>query len=296
MTVTYNHEPFIEQAVQSVLSQVTSFPFELVIGEDCSTDATRALVERMARENPETVRLKSQIRNLGPARNFADTFERCKGEFIAILDGDDYWTCPDKLEKQVHFLEQNPDFVACFHDVEIHEPGQEPRLSTEPGLSPVLELKDLFRNNPIATLSIVMRNHVLSDFPAWFNECPVGDWPLYMLIAAHGKIGYFNEVMGVYRIHGGSIFGGEGTEHDLLCQAAVLEKVSGYFEPQIEQIIRRELTRRHYSLARCYWHRGAYGKSLKRALMTVVSRPILQNLDWKLKMIARMLGGGFLSR
>ena len=295
LTVTYNHEAFIEQSVRSVLSQVTSFPIELVIGEDRSTDSTRSLIEGLAREYPEIIRLNLQARNLGPALNFIDTFQKCKGKYIALLDGDDYWTCPEKLERQVQFLEQNPAFAACFHNVEVHESGKEPRLFCGPDQSPVVGLEDLVRHNPVPALSIVFRNHLFSEFPAWFEECPVSDSPLHMLTATHGKFSYFNAVMGVYRIHAGSVHGKAGMEHDLRCKAAVLEKVGGYFGPQIERVVRRTLTRRHYSLALSSWDRRAYWTSLEHALKTIISRPLLRNLDWKLKMIARMTGGGFLS-
>src|SRR5256885_17089820 len=102
--VTYNQEKFIAQAVNSVLAQQTSFPFEIVIGEDCSTDGTRGIVQRLVAENPDKIRAICREKNLGMLENHRATYGACRGEYIAFLQGDDYWTDPQKLHKQREFL------------------------------------------------------------------------------------------------------------------------------------------------------------------------------------------------
>src|SRR5262245_40033788 len=93
--LAYNHEQFIAQAVESVLAQKTSFPFELVIGEDFSTDNTRTILQDYAARNPGVVRLQLADFNHGPKPNFIKTFSACRGQYVALLEGDDYWTSPD---------------------------------------------------------------------------------------------------------------------------------------------------------------------------------------------------------
>ena len=113
---TFQHERFIEQALESVLSQELSFPLELVVAEDCSTDATAALVGAFAERHAGLLRPLLRERNLGPVENFIDALAHCRGEYIALLDGDDFWTSPGKLQRQLSFLETHPEYSACTHD------------------------------------------------------------------------------------------------------------------------------------------------------------------------------------
>ena len=103
--ITYNHERFIAQAIESVLMQQTDFAVELVIGEDCSTDGTRAIVRDYGERYPERIRLLLPEHNLGMMPNFVATLKACRGQYVASVEGDDYWTDPHKLQKQVDFLE-----------------------------------------------------------------------------------------------------------------------------------------------------------------------------------------------
>ena len=117
--ITYNHERFIAQSIEGVLMQQTDFAVELVIGEDCSTDGTRAIVRRYGERHPERIRLLLPERNLGADANLAAVLKACRGQYVALLEGDDYWTDPTKLQKQVDFLEEHPDYVLCHHDAVI---------------------------------------------------------------------------------------------------------------------------------------------------------------------------------
>ena len=126
--ITYNHEKYVEKALRSVLEQETEFPFEVVIGEDCSKDNTRQIVKQVAAEYPEReVRFLFREKNLGrPTLNVYETTMECRGEFLAYLEGDDFWTDPKKLQKQVDFLRSHPEYigVTCTN-VMIDENGDE---------------------------------------------------------------------------------------------------------------------------------------------------------------------------
>jgi len=124
--ITYNHAPYVEKALRSVLSQKTDFPFEVVVGEDCSTDGTQDILKRIAAEYPEheptgnsdkQVRLYLRSENSGgrPTLNVYETVMRCNGEYLAYLEGDDYWTDDNKLKKQIDFLESHPEYIATTH-------------------------------------------------------------------------------------------------------------------------------------------------------------------------------------
>lgn len=117
--LTYNHRPYIRQALESVLSQVTSFPFEVLVGDDASWDGTSEIVREYAKRYSGQVTGIVRSHNMGATRNLADLFSRCRGRYIAGCEGDDYWTDVDKLEKQVRFLECHPEYIACSHEIEI---------------------------------------------------------------------------------------------------------------------------------------------------------------------------------
>ena len=102
--ITYNHERFIAQAVESALMQETDFDYEIVIGEDCSTDGTRQVLLDLHDRHPDRIRLLLREKNIGASHNFVGTLEACRGEYVAFLDGDDYWTCPNKLQKQANSI------------------------------------------------------------------------------------------------------------------------------------------------------------------------------------------------
>lgn len=119
LMITYNHEKYIAQAIDSVLMQKTNFDYEIVIGEDCSTDRTREIVLEYKAKHPGKIRLLLQEKNVGMMQNFIDTLKACTGKYIALLEGDDYWTDPYKLQKQVDILEAHPEYSLCFTDRRI---------------------------------------------------------------------------------------------------------------------------------------------------------------------------------
>jgi glycosyltransferase involved in cell wall biosynthesis len=204
--ITYNHERFVAQALEGVLMQKTNFDYEIVIGEDCSTDRTREIIKDFIKKYPEKIRLLLRPQNIGAARNFVQTFSTCKGRYIALLDGDDYWTSPYKLQKQVDFLESHPECSECFHDVQVVSEEDKPLFISSPRRKkPRYTLKDLLKGNFIYTCSVVYRKGLMKEFPEWIYKVSIGDWPLHILNAQYGDIGYIDEVMGAYRVHSGGI-------------------------------------------------------------------------------------------
>lgn len=206
--VTYNHEPFIAQAIESVLMQRTNFAYELVIGEDCSTDGTRRVVERYAERHPDVVRPLFREQNLGMHRNFVDTLSRCRGEYVALLEGDDYWTDPYKLQKQAEFLDEHPEYVLVSGNaVTIREDEGYRVLRVAKEDQPVsfdFGARELMLGNPCLTLTVMFRNGLVREFPDLYYRGSGGDRRFYLLLSEHGKCRYVNDLVGAYRVHSGS--------------------------------------------------------------------------------------------
>ena len=209
LVITYNHRPFIAAAIDSALGQRTNFDYEILISEDYSTDGTRELVLDYHRRHPERIRLILSERNVRSNAVIARGIAAAQGEFVALLDGDDVWTSPEKLQKQVDFLDAHPDCALCFHNAQVvHEDGSRPPfLWTPPGQETISTMEDLWRGNVIATASAMIRRRALPQIPPWYDALfPITDWPLYLLAAQHGTIGYIDEVMSVYRYHPGGLY------------------------------------------------------------------------------------------
>ena len=208
--ITYNHEKFIREAIDGVLSQQTNFGFELIIANDCSPDKTDEIVNEYINIHPKgnCIKYFSHKKNLGMIPNFIFAMEKCKGRYIALCEGDDYWTVPLKLQKQVDFLEANDDCNICFHSVyELNNDGKKEKSLLNTSLKEeTYTIEDLAKGNLIHTPSVVFRNLFGGKLPSWFFESPAGDYPLYMLCAKNGSIKYLPEPMAVYRKHDGGIW------------------------------------------------------------------------------------------
>jgi glycosyltransferase involved in cell wall biosynthesis len=211
LMITYNHERFIAQALDSVLMQQVDFDYEIVVGEDCSTDSTRQILIEYQKKYPEKIRLLLPGKNLGMIGNMVETCNACRGDYIALLEGDDLWTSPQKLQKQVDLLEAHPECSGCFHNVLMAHEGapEKNRLFHEAPLAKrFFALKDILSSHFIPTCSTVFRAGMFTGFPDWYLEMPMGDWPLHILNAEHGPYAYLDEVMATYRIHGGGAWSG----------------------------------------------------------------------------------------
>lgn len=207
--ITYNHAGTVAQALESALSQQTAFPVELLVGDDCSTDGTREIVERYARAHPDRIRAFLHPKNLGffGKFNFLSVYEAARAPYAILLEGDDYWTSPLKLQRQVDFLERRPDCSACFHDCYVQDGAalDTGRLYLSASVKRDLGLKDLIGDMFPHTTSILFRRGVLGPFPAWFNDLELTDLSLVALLASKGLFGYLADApMSVYRTAGGS--------------------------------------------------------------------------------------------
>jgi glycosyltransferase involved in cell wall biosynthesis len=247
-TTTYNHGSFIAQAMDSVLAQRTSFPFEHIVGEDCSTDGTRDIVAGYQQSHPGIVRAILREHNVGRRRNFVECLQACQGTYVAILEGDDYWTAPHKLQHQADFLDAHPELAICFHAVARQIDGR----IVEPAPQQVAQGKsrytvaDLLQGNFIATCTVMFRNRLFAGFPDWYATIPAGDWPLHILNAMHGDIGYLPEVMAVHRTHGGGVWSHQGVAERRLQILHMLRIFRDNLPPQYRKQLERSIARWHF--------------------------------------------------
>lgn len=283
LVVTYNHRPFITAALDSALGQRTRFEYEILVSEDCSTDGTRELVLDYQRRNPGRIRLILSERNLRSNAVVARGFAAARGEFVALLDGDDAWTSPDKLQKQVEFLDEHPDCALCFHNAEVvHEDGSRaPWLWTPPGQKTVSTLEDLWRGNVIATASAMIRRAALPEIPAWYDALfPITDWPLYILAAQHGAIGYIDEVMSVYRYHPGGLYSPKSEWQKLDATARFYRVMDANMEGRYHRTVQAAYSTYFFEWAAEYLKRGDFLRAQRCLWRSLAGGGIGRGVSW----------------
>ena len=210
LMITYNHEKYIAQALDGVLSQETSFPFEIVIGEDCSTDNTREVIRSYQNKYPEKIRLLISEKNVGANKNFARAYANCKGGYIALCDGDDYWDDDSKLQKQLSVLLVNSGAVVAYHDVvllsSLHSGNAITLLTASGKLG--YSCEHLSKYEFLPTLTMLFRK-VLKDLPEEFFKVTNADTFIISMLGAYGSAIYVADIRpAVYREHEGGIWSG----------------------------------------------------------------------------------------
>jgi glycosyltransferase involved in cell wall biosynthesis len=230
--VTYNQEKYISQAIEGVLIQKTKFKIKLFIGEDCSTDNTRAICQKYEKENSERIELICTAQNniIDNAKNVYRACADSGAKYVAMCEGDDYWIDENKLQTQVDFLESNPDYSICFHN--IYELSADRGLRLSPFYTSKEEktytIEELARGNFISTASVVFRNGFVNIHDL-FKEALIGDYVLYLINAQHGKIKYLVAPMSVYRIHNNGIYSSKSQKYQCEGLIRTLKKLIDYF-------------------------------------------------------------------
>ena len=211
--VTYNHEKYIAQAIEGYLMQQTSFKFEILIGEDCSTDNTKKIVEEYVLKHPDKIKLITSESNVGVHNNAVRVNKEVKGKYLTQCDGDDYWTDPLKLQKQVDFLEQNQEYIMCCHySKRIKENNEIYYMNLNP--KPIVySFEDILFDNDFETVlnTILFRNttEIREIYSTdWFFKFNAPDrfLKLYLTFTSGKKIYVLPEIMCCYRKHSGGIW------------------------------------------------------------------------------------------
>jgi glycosyltransferase involved in cell wall biosynthesis len=209
---SYNSAEWLPRAVRSIFEQQTAFSFELVIGDDFSTDDTAIVLRSLQAQHPERIRVLNRVAKLGMQRNYYDVFEHCRGKYIAWLDADDYWTDPNKLSAQVAALEADDSISACGHFVrQVSSTGEVVRQRC-PSMSPGrYGLADIIAENFIPSPSIMFRNGVhRAAPPSFFALSGLVDWPVLLQSALVGDLLLLDGVMADYVLTPGSAYMSKG--------------------------------------------------------------------------------------
>jgi|ERR1051326_7839717 glycosyltransferase involved in cell wall biosynthesis len=287
LIITYNHEAYVSQALESVLMQQTNFDYEVVIGDDCSTDRTRKIVIDFQRRYPNQIRLLLPNNNLGMHNNYIETLKACTGKYVAVLEGDDYWTTSDKLQKQADFLDAHPGSAICFHNVEAF---YEDNRSSPWNLCPkdqkaISTLEDLLVANFIPTCTVMFRNGLIREFPQWVYTLMMIDWPLHIFNAQHGDIGYLNEVMSVYRIHPNGTFSMKSNIVHQLEFLKMYEWLNNYLPSEYHSIIKNRMFSCWFNLTMAYLEECDMASARRFFYLCLKERPFTKNAYQKLKLI-----------
>jgi glycosyltransferase involved in cell wall biosynthesis len=246
LMLAYNHQKFIARAVESALDQETTFPYEIVIRDDNSTDDTPKILAQYQANYPALLRVLPTDRRLGMHQNLRETYRACRGEYLAALDGDDFWTCPQKLQRQADFLDAHPQCSACFHNaLVIDEDGNyfdKPFCWAEQKEFATVE--DMLARNFIPTSAALYR---FRRFPKGFltelRGVLVADWPVNVAYALQGPIGYLKEVMSVYTKHAAGLWTGASSADKVRSLEDMYTAIDRYTNQQYAPLIQALITR-----------------------------------------------------
>ncbi|WP_234736019.1 glycosyltransferase family 2 protein [Tellurirhabdus bombi] len=265
--VTYNQVRFIAEAIESALNQETTFPYEIIVADDCSTDGAREVIEAYQKKYPDKIRAILHEKNLGGAGKFnaISAIEASRGQYIATTDGDDYFTSPHKLQKQVEFMDAHPECSTCFHNAQIiwEDGSYAPELVNGPEQKLISTVEDLVGEDEVwfmATSSVMFRNGLLTDYPDWFYESKSGDIPRYILLAKKGKIGYLPDVMSVYRKNrDGVSFTDHRWDADFLYnRIGMYEGINRELDYRFDRVLRKNIARYYRMMLDSKQYEGRY--------------------------------------
>ena len=276
LIITYNHAKYIAQAIESALIQKTDFEYDIVIGDDCSTDGTREVIDSFRARYPEKVVVLQKSNRLGVVPNFTRTLEACKGEYVAIVEGDDFWTSPQKLAKQVRFLDTHRNYALVFHNVVVvfEDGSRSPYLHCPSDQEATTTINDIIRANYIATVSVMFRRNLFGNFPESMRKLVFADWPLHILNSQHGKIGYISEPMAAYRVHSNGAFSQKSSVWQLEQSVKLYDCLEGYIPPTYVRTVQAARFRAWYALFIEHKKQNDLQKAREYALKCLTYRPL----------------------
>jgi glycosyltransferase involved in cell wall biosynthesis len=237
--------------------QKTDFDFKLIIGEDCSTDRTRLIVADYVNKYPDKIRPIFREKNIGLMPNFIDLIGVCNSsEYLAWLEGDDFWTDPLKLQKQIDFLDHNPGFTMSSHNAGVMMEDKIVKSYCKPNHPAVIDLEYLLTyGSGGPTCSLVIRNKAIKKLPDWFWKIPAGDWAIQIVAAESGKMKYFPYAMATYRRHGKSALYHQKKEAQSKGESdfcipskrtlAMIDLLDGYFDNKYSELLK---------IQKIYWY------------------------------------------
>ena len=203
---SYNQERFIADAIDSVLKQETTFDFEIIISDDCSSDRTISIVEDYVKRHPEKVRFIKGTTNVGGPNNLKRVIQASSAKYITCLDGDDYYLSTNKLQKQVDFLESHAEYSACFHNtMDVNECGEKLGIFNPLDFHQIHDAAEFIREKWFVPIHSAVLRRELIEFPNWYDTVMNDDYVIHLSVVKHAPYYYMPDVMVAYRHHSNEI-------------------------------------------------------------------------------------------
>lgn len=258
--ISFNQANYISETIGGFLCQKTNFPFEIIIGDDASTDGTQKILEEYAIKYNPLIRLIFNKKNKGAISNLTNVASQAKGKYIAFCEGDDYWHEPNKLQLQIDFLETNPDYSICCHDYNINIDGN--IFETDQKIKfDCLNIEEYSKTLPnIQTLTVVFRNSLNPLIPENLLDKVTGTVFIYLRLADIGKIKFFDHQMATYRIHSSGIWSGKTERQRTEMALQNIEAMHDFFSARPD--IARDLANRHAFQSITFANRSLVKRSL----------------------------------
>lgn len=205
--ITYNHEKYIRQCLDGFVMQQTNFKFEIVIHDDASTDKTAEIIKEYCRKYPGLFKPILQDKNRYTEKKgilIPYVYPRCKGKYIALCEGDDYWIDPLKLQKQVDFLEENSEYSLIYSRAVVVDENSNSIKKSVSGITGNISKHLILKYNPIVTATVCYRKEYLQEYYKFYSvfnfKLKMGDYPLWVFLSLKGKFKYLADICAAYRV------------------------------------------------------------------------------------------------
>lgn len=263
LMLAYNQQQYIDEAIRSVVLQQTNFDYELIIGDDGSTDDTMARCREWQQRYPNRIRLLDHRENVGLARNFIRTYNQATGRYIAICEADDFWTDRRKLQIQADFLDAHPEYSMCFHRVVNYYQADGSKSLSNGRQKAEMTIADVAMCNYITNVSIFYRRGLFGPLPQWMDQVTSYDLVMHLLTLQYGKVYYMRRVMAVYRKLDTSIWTGGDKERRSYISCKNRDLLMAYFKDRnkdVYDILRCSNARNCLDMANVFEAEGKHSK------------------------------------
>jgi glycosyltransferase involved in cell wall biosynthesis len=244
VVTAYNHEKYIAKGLESILMQKGTFNLEVILGDDCSTDRTRQIMQEYQLKYPDIIVLLPQTANMGMPKNVKRCLDACSGDYIAFCEGDDYWTDMYKLQKELEFLQTHPDHSLCFNAIMFYYEGEKRYAPFSDQLflkNDTLTTEDILEKNYIGTVSCCMyRTSIIRQLPEEIYNDFFGEWVLNMACGRLGKIGFIRDWMSVYRKHEKGLWSGMVPIDQWRTMSAAIDSYNQLFNYEYNEQFRKK--------------------------------------------------------
>ena len=289
ISLVYNHEKYLHEFFNGILSQKHDFDYELIIGVDKSNDHSKEICLEYQNKFPLNIKVIAHDERVGMFNNFYSVYSACTGQYVAICEGDDYWTDECKLQKQVAILDNNIKAVMCFTDIRVFDNDKQeyfPNWTNND--KEKYTIKDIIKFDSISTCSVIFRNGLMTSFNKAFNNLPMVDWPFYLHLLLHGDAYYLPDITSVYRVSFDSSYSKNSVIEQLIKKHRVYEYLLG--QPSFENY-RKEIIKAYYISLYAISIRLKKGEIIRVKYMYIILKDVFRhkNIPLFFKTIVRQL-------